>query len=141
MWPVTFEERLQYWHSLRQSCCSQAVHDLYLTINDWWFKSPMVNRTIKWEDFPAWPNPWDLLEKDGLCDLARALGIVYTLMMLDNSYQQRLHIVRSGKDNLVQIDDGKYILNWCPGELLNINSQQFTPLQYLNCNKLYSLTD
>jgi hypothetical protein len=141
MWPVTFEERLQQWHTLRIAASKLSSHDCYLTVNDWWFRAPMINRNLRWDDFPNWPDPWTLLDQDRWCDLARALGIVYTLMMIDESYQHRLHISQYNNDNLVLVDNGKYILNWCPRELLNIQSQNFTPSQQLCCDKLYSLIE
>jgi hypothetical protein len=139
MWPITFEERLQQWHALRVSVTELSGHNRYLAVNDWWFRAPMINHYLHWDDFPNWPDPWHLLDKNSWCDLARALGIVYTLMMVDNSYQDRLSIVQYNNDNLVLVDNGKYILNWCPRELLNIDSEHFKKSQRLACDKLYFL--
>ena len=141
MWPVTFEERLQQWHALRVTASGLLDQNRYLTINDWWFTAPMINQHIRWNAFPNWPGPWELLDQDRWCTLARALGIVYTLRMIDETYQHRLSIVQNNDDNLVLVDNGKYILNWCPKELLNINSQHFTPSQSIACDKLYSLIE
>jgi len=139
MWPITFEERLQQWHALRVAVTDSSGYNRYLAINDWWFRAPMINHYLHWGDFPNWPDPWDLLDKNNWCDLARALGIVYTLMMVDNSYRDRLSIVQYNNDNLVLVDNGKYILNWCPRELLNIDSEHFKTSQRLDCEKLYFL--
>jgi len=141
MWPITFEERLQQWHALRVSAAKLSGEERYLVINDWWFRAPMINRNLHWDAYPEWPGPWDLLDENRWCSLARALGICYTLMMIDESYQHRLTLDHGDGDNLVLVDDGKYILNWCPRELLNIHSQHFTPSQQLDCDKLYSLIE
>ena len=140
MWAVTFEERLQQWHALRVTALAQSDQERYLTINNWWFTAPMINKHLQWQTFPNWPDPWQLLDQDRWCGLARSLGIVYTLMMMDESYQHRITMAQCNNDNLVLIDDGKYILNWCPGELLNIHSQHFILSQQVACDKLYSLT-
>ena len=75
---------------------------------------------------------------NGYCDLAKALGIVYTLLLLDRQLYTDLEIISTGQDNLVQIDSGKYILNWAPGEVLNTNSTPLTVLQRINSKDLAS---
>lgn len=124
MWKITYEDRLTDWVHLRQSVNPLPLHDQLAAVNDWWFRSPIVNRVINWNDVDNWPDPWTLLTHNGYCDLARSLGIVYTLMLIDEPKFQELSIVHTGNDNLVLIDHGKYILNWAPGEMLNISSIQ-----------------
>ena len=75
---------------------------------------------------------------NGYCDLAKALGIVYTLLLLDRQLYTDLEIISTGQDNLVQIDSGKYILNWAPGQVLNTNSTPLTVLQRINSKDLAS---
>lgn len=120
MWPLTFEERLQQWHLLRTTAAKMPIEQQLHAINDWWFRAPIVNRHLQWEHYPDWPDPWDLLAKDQWCDLARGLGIMYTILMIDDS--KDVSLAHCGKDNLVLVDQGKYILNWSPRELLNIDS-------------------
>lgn len=141
MWPITFEERLQEWHALRVSAAALPDQERCLNINDWWFRAPMVNRNLRWENYPEWPDPWKLLDENRWCSLARALGIVYTLMMIDDSYRYRLKLDYNNGDNLVRVDDGKYILNWCPGDILNTHSQHFPASQQLDCDPLYFLIE
>ena len=138
MWKTTYQERLADWFNLRQAAEELPQENQLALINDWWFRAPIVNHLIYWEDQSTWPSPWDLLVNNGYCDLARALGIVYTLQMLDNQLYTTLEIIRTSQDNLVQVDSGKYILNWAPGELLNINSTPLTVLQSINSKDLTS---
>lgn len=138
MWKTSYEERLADWFELRQACEHLDLAQQLQRINDWWFCAPMVNRVITWGDPADWPNPWNLLVNPGYCELARALGIVYTLMMLENRLYTDLNIITTGHDNLVQIDSGKYILNWAPGEVLNINSTPFTVQNSINSTDLNS---
>ena len=138
MWKTTYQERLADWFNLRQAAEELPQEKQLALINDWWFRAPIVNHLIYWEDQSTWPSPWDLLVNNGYCDLARALGIVYTLQMLDNQLYTTLEIIRTSQDNLVQVDSGKYILNWAPGELLNINSTPITVLQSINSKDLTS---
>jgi hypothetical protein len=138
MWKTSYEERLADWFELRQACEHLDLAHQLQRINDWWFCAPMVNRVITWDNPADWPGPWDLLVNSGYCELARALGIVYTLMMLENHLYTDLNIITTGQDNLVQVDSGKYILNWAPGEVLNINSTPFTVQNSINSTDLNS---
>ena len=138
MWKTLYQERLADWYNLRQAAADLDLEDQLKLINDWWFQAPIVNRVVTWDDPGKWPAPWDLLVNNGYCDLARALGIVYTLLLLDRQLYTDLEIISTGQDNLVQIDHGKYILNWAPGEVLNINSTPFTVLQRINSIDLAS---
>jgi hypothetical protein len=122
MWPVHFEERLASWYDLRQRNQNTTIEQALENINNWWFRVPVVNRYLHIDDHEVWPGPWDLLADDVYCDLARALGIVYTVMMLDRDDIPNTEIIQTDDGNLVQVQDGKYILNWAPGELVNIQS-------------------
>jgi len=122
MWKTSYDERLADWYNLRQAVQQLNQHDQLLLINDWWYQSPVVPRVINWTQEDTWPNPWELLTNKGYCELARALGIVYTLMLLEQPLHSDLKIVFTGQDNLVLVDGGKYILNWAPGEMLNTHS-------------------
>lgn len=138
MWKTSYEERLADWYELRQASEHLPLEQQLQLINNWWFRAPMVNRVVTWDDPRNWPNPWDLLVNSGYCELARSLGIVYTLMMLENPQHTDLSIIATGNDNLVLVDHGKYILNWAPGEVLNINSTPFTVQDSINSKDLTS---
>ena len=138
MWETEYQSRLADWNRLRQAAQPLDQHDQLLLINDWWFRAPIVNRVLRWDNYEEWPDPWNLLTNNGYCDLARALGIVYTLMMLSSPQYTDLEIITTEKGNLVQVDSGKYILNWAPGEMLNINSHAITVKNRINSASLAS---
>ena len=129
MWETNFEERLADWFNLRQAAQQLTQPAQLQLINDWWYQAPVVPRVINWTQEDTWPNPWDLLNNKGYCELARALGIVYTIMLLEPQQYTDLKIVFNGQDNLVLVDQGKYILNWAPGEMLNIDSTPLTTVK------------
>ena len=120
MWKTTYQERLADWVRLRQETATLEQSQQLMSINDWWFRAPIVNHLINWENPRSWPTPWELLNNNGYCELARALGIVYTVLLVGNYTD--LKIIQTEKDNLVLVDGGKYILNWAPNEMLNIHS-------------------
>ena len=122
MWKTQYQERLADWVQLRQAAESTEKSQQLMLINDWWFGAPIVNHLINWENPQGWPTPWELLNNNGYCELARALGIVYTIMLVGNTTYTDLKIIQTKEDNLVLVDGGKYILNWAPGEMLNTHS-------------------
>jgi hypothetical protein len=122
MWKTTYQESLADWVRLRREAALLKQPEQLLLINDWWFRAPIINHLIYWEDAKSWPTPWHLLNNNGYCELARALGIVYTIMIIENRTYTDLKIIQTNEDNLVLVDGGKYILNWAPGEMLNTHS-------------------
>ena len=131
MWSQGFEDLLQDWNLCRRTAQTLPEPEIWQYINDWWWQAPMVLRGVNWNDPMSWPGPWALLQQDGYTDLERALGIVYTILMIEPLYQDRISIARTRDDNLVLVDHGKYILNWAPGQLLNIRSHPITVIREL----------
>jgi hypothetical protein len=123
---TTFDQRLDAWYSLREQVRNLSVHDTLKSINQWWNQVPWRPYYLHWDDLDTWPDPWDLLADNHFCGLAKALGIVYTIEMIGRPDITAVQIAENGNssDNLVLVNDGKYILNWAPGELLNITSTQ-----------------
>jgi hypothetical protein len=138
MWHTDYHSRLADWADLRQQCNTLSLPDQALLINNWWWQAPMVNQCVRWNEVEFWPNPWELLTNSGYCDLARALGIVYTFIMLDNTLYTDLKISQTDQDNLVLINSGEYILNWSPSELLNIDSSAINISKSINSDALSS---
>jgi hypothetical protein len=89
-------------------------------INSWWFAAPWRPYYLHWDDQLTWPDPWQLLSDNVYCDLARALGILYTITLLDrvDMASTRLVLTEDGS-NLVLVAKEKYILNWNPDSIVN----------------------
>jgi hypothetical protein len=121
MWSRTFAQRLEAWVVLRQQCQDLAPDLALRQINSWWSLSPWQPYHLHWDDQPTWPDPWQLLDDNIYCGLARGLGMLYTIAIVDRPDIQNAVLTEVGGDNLVQIGRGKYILNWDPDEIVNIN--------------------
>jgi hypothetical protein len=109
------------WNHLRQSlqnCSSEAA---LAQINAWWFQRAWCAYLLHWDDLAQWPDPWQLLEEPRLCPLARGLGIMYTLAMLDREDFNDARLTERADNNLVLVHKEKYILNWYPDQIVNIN--------------------
>ena len=125
MWPRTFAERLESWAQLRQQAATADVETALQAINSWWFQTPWRAYHLHWDDRASWPDPWQLLSDDIYCPLARGLGILYTITMLDRADLQDAVLAEFGSDNLVLVAKKKYILNWDPEQMLNITLGHF----------------
>jgi hypothetical protein len=124
MWPVTFDDRFQAWVDLRSRCQFLDLESALTTINTWWFGSPWQPYYLHWDDQPAWPDPWTLLNDNVYCDLARGLGILYTITLLDRAdLTDAVLVLTKDGDNLVLVNKSKYILNWNPDTIVNTNQE------------------
>ena len=120
MWPVNFAQRLESWNSLRDTCQLLLPEKTLECINSWWFDVPWRPYYLHWDDQANWPDPWQLLSDNHYCDLARALGILYTITLLDREDlgDAALVLTETG-DNLVLVGKSKYILNWDQDTIVN----------------------
>lgn len=125
MWPKTFAERLESWAQLRTQASTADAETALAAINSWWFQTPWRAYHLHWDDRAVWPDPWQLLSDDLYCPLARGLGILYTITMLDRADLQDAVLIEVDSDNLVLVDKKKYILNWDPEQMLNITLGHF----------------
>jgi hypothetical protein len=121
MWPSNFAQRLADWNQLRNQSADLPIESALFQINKWWFQSPWTPYHLHWDDRADWPDPWQLLDDNVYCSLARALGIVYTIALLDRPDMQDAVLMEFESDNLVLVNNRKYILNWNPTEIVNIN--------------------
>jgi len=127
MWPRDFSERLESWAQLRQHCCQLAPEPALIKINSWWFGTPWTAYHLHWDDQADWPDPWQLLSDNQYCPVARGLGIMYTIAMLDREDLQDARMIEYQSDNLVLVAQEKYILNWDPDQVVNISLGRSNP--------------
>lgn len=120
MWLSNFDQRLASWYNLRKSAQTQTPHLALQTINSWWFQTPWRSYYLHWDDLQTWPDPWQLLSDNVYCEVARGLGILYTITLLEREdlTGARLVLTQSGH-NLVLVDQTKYILNWDTNDIVN----------------------
>ena len=136
MWPIKFEDRLLQWSKLRTEANELSLESSLAKINLWWQQTPWTPYHLHWDDQETWPNPWELLSDNIFCDLARSLGIMYTIMMIDRPDIFKAELALCDETNLVLINEGKYILNWSPEELLNISTASIKIKKTLDSEQL-----
>lgn len=139
MWARTFEGRLQAWQDLRKNAAVLPKSQCLSEINQWWFASPWCGYYLHWDDRHTWPDPWQLLDDNIFCSIARGLGMLYTLSLLDRHDIQNSELIETENDNLVLIDRGKYVLNWDRACIVNISPGRTNPnrrIQQCSINQL-----
>jgi hypothetical protein len=138
MWPNTFQLRLDAWANLRTQTQTQDAKTALTNINQWWFQCPWRAYHLHWDDQETWPDPWELLSDNLYCDVARGLGILYTISLLDHADLTDAELVLTAEGhNLVLVNKRKYILNWDQDIIVNTNQeieikQQLTQSQVQN---------
>jgi hypothetical protein len=91
-----------------------------MLINRWWFQTPWQQYYLHWDDYQDWPDPWQLLEENIFCEVARALGIMYTICMIPTADFDDAQMQETPQGTVIWISQGKYILNWDPDRIVNI---------------------
>ena len=131
MWPQTFSARLESWNLLRDRCHNLSAHCALEDINHWWFDVPWRPYYLHWDDQETWPDPWQLLSDNIFCDVARGLGILYTITLLEHPDLPSADLVLTEDGhNLVLVDKTKYILNWESDTVVNNNLELKIRQQY-----------
>ena len=120
IWPKEFSDRLAAWSELRVQAHTMECQAALETINAWWHQTPWKPYYLHWDDQSQWPDPWQLLSDDVYCPVAKGLGILYTISMLDRAdMADATLILTDSGDNLVLVQETKYILNWSPDSVVN----------------------
>ena len=120
------EDRLRSWREFRTTLESLPVEMAVSETAEFWSRAPFVPYYLDSDDVGSWPDPWTLISENVYCDVAKCLGIVYTIAL--TAHRKELEIeFRQYEDpknhfvyNLAWLNQGKYIINMIDGEVLNI---------------------
>lgn len=135
---LDFESRLRSWADLREKSKLLSIPEKYIAIDDFWQQVPFSNHYLHADFIKDWPDPWQLLHDNTYCSYAKALGMIYTLLLLGN---KSIDLVEAKDDNnnevvLVLVDDAKYVMNYWPGTVLNNRLQDFVITKTLDWSPL-----
>jgi hypothetical protein len=101
------------------------VEQALVACAEFWQSAPFTPYYLDHANISEWPDPWQLVYENYYCDLAKVLGIVYTLHLsdhgpsLDLGIRVYLDTTTRGQYNLAWIDSGKYVLNFNLSETVN----------------------
>jgi hypothetical protein len=125
MFKLKPSDRLDRWKSFRYSLNEFSIGKAVELTNELWAACPFTPFYLDPENPKSWPDPWTLLEENYYCDLAKVLGIIYTLHLCNHGADLRpeLRIYLNTKTrhtyHIAYLCDGKYVLNLIEGEILN----------------------
>ena len=136
MWTQSYDDLLLEWAALREQASSLPLEEALTLIHDWWNTAPIVNNTVHFNDEKNWPLPWDLLAQPAYCDVAKCLGIVYTLILSDIiDTVDTVFLLQTNEHCVVSINGGQYILNEQPDEIIG-DLSSLDVLYSVNCEGL-----
>lgn len=127
MWNLRPDERLREWRAFREQVGQKPLADACQSVTHLWSYAPYVTHYLdpdRATSVAPWPDPWTLLYENYYCDLAKSLGMLYTLYLSEHRPADiELVIYMDTEDrqvyNLVQLAKGKYILNFSFDEVVN----------------------
>ena len=123
MWNLHPSERLRYWQDFRHKISDMDLDKAIYETTHLWSYAPFVKYYLTTDQIKNWPSPWELIYDNYYCDLAKALGILYTLGLSKHKPSMEICIYNDKTDNqlynLVFVDQGKYVLNYTHDEVVN----------------------
>ena len=137
---LDYETRLRSWVDLRNKLLRLSDTEIAVEIDRFWQTVPLTNHYLHPDFIKDWPNPWELISDNTYCYYARALGMIYTLLLLGN---KNIDLVEAFDDNnnevvLVLYDNAKYVMNYWPGTVLNNSITDFKITRKHDLVPLYS---
>lgn len=135
---LPYESRIKNWYELRSSSVDLDIKSKCIAIDNWWQKAPLVNHHLHLLDSQSWPGPWDLLEENTYCTVARALGICYTLILIgvEDIVLVEATDIQSEDMVIVLVDRAKYVLNYWPNTVINNCSTDFTVKRHIDVSAI-----
>lgn len=132
--------RLQSWATLKKTLYKQSLEKICVEVDNFWQNAPTQNHYLHPDFIKEWPSPWELLLENVFCNYAKALGMIYTLLLLDT---KKIELIEAVDDNnnevvLVLVDDAKYVLNYWPGTVLNNDITTFKITRTIDITPLYN---
>jgi len=120
------EQKILDWRDFRGNL--HVWPDSIFTVAEKWAKAPLSNIYLAYDHIEQWPDAWSLLNDGIYCNISVALGMFYTLYYSKYEHKDLMKIEcykltdKHQILNLVNLEDGKYMLNWSVGEAVNILS-------------------
>jgi len=142
-WNLRVNDRLTQWKDFRRNLDQLPIEQAIEQVNQFWSRAPGVGYYLTPDSTKDWPDPWTLLAENYYCDIAKALGIVYTIYFTGHKNlnpEIRVYYDAETKErsNVAWLAGGKYILNFYPYAIVNTSEVEKMQLQLLY---QYSSTD
>jgi hypothetical protein len=135
---LNYEARLKSWYDLRKSLEDSDVKTSCLAIDNWWQRAPLVNHYLHPNDVDNWPGPWELLVENNYCQIARGLGMVYTLQLVGIKDIDFCIAIDDNSEEcaLVMVDRAIYVMNYYPNTVISNSLNNFTMASHIDMTKI-----
>jgi hypothetical protein len=135
-WNLRINDRLSQWKDFRHKISDLPLDRALVEVNEMWSTAPFVTYYLDPNDPSNWPDPWTLLSENYYCDVAKSLGMLYTIYFSshkDTAIELGIYYNYNTKvrSNLVVVEQGKYILNYWPHEIVNTKQIEDEQLKLL----------
>ncbi len=142
-WNLRANDRLAQWKDFRHALSDLPIESAIEELNNLWSTAPYVTYYLDPSDSKTWPDPWTLLAENYYCNVAKSLGILYTIYFTGHrNMALDLRVYYDYKDKtkhcVAWLDNGKYILNYWPYKIVNTKQIEEKQLHLLY---QYSSTD
>jgi hypothetical protein len=114
------DRRIVSWRNWRNSLAELNADTAVEQVCKDWSRVPTVLHYLSPDQTDNWPNPWELIHNNIYCDLAVSLGMCYTFCLLGFiDVELRIYRTDTGWSNLSFVNQGKYVLNYHYGQVVN----------------------
>ena len=125
MWKLSPSERIVHWKNFRKSLDTMPIDVAVSAVAEFWQSCPYVAYYLDPDAPDQWPTPWELISENYYCDLAKSLGMLYTIYFTVHGKNLNPEIrVYYDPDteftyNLPILAQGKYVINLVEAEIVN----------------------
>jgi len=125
MFKLSTRDRLSRWREFRLELDSLSLDLAVDYTSKFWTSCPFNPYYLDLKQPNSWPDPWQLIEENYYCDLAKTLGIVYTLYLTKHGpqLQPEIKVYLDKKTryqyHIADFCHGKYVLNLIEGQVVN----------------------
>lgn len=125
MWTDGPEERLLSWRKFREHISKLSKEEAILETARFWSQAPISNQYLAADLIADWPDPWQLIHYNQYDDISITLGMVYTLTLADERFNDVEFIVlKDPGGNMLHtawFENGKYIVNYEYNEVSTVS--------------------
>jgi hypothetical protein len=127
MWKLEASERIAHWRAFRLTLSGMSLGRAIQKTAEYWQSCPHTPHYLDPTEPETWPSAWDLITENYYCDIAKALGMLYTIAYSVHGQDLPMQMCvyndpETGYEyNLAIFDKGKYVINLLDGEVVNID--------------------
>lgn len=134
----SYDVILKNWYELRNKLKTEDLQTICIEVDNFWQRVPLVNHYLHSDFVEDWPNPWELLAENHYCNVARGLGMFYTLHLLGINNIDFVEALDHNNDSvaLLLVDNAKYILNYWPNTVVNNYLRDFKNIKHIDTEKI-----